>query len=119
MSRTMTTLTSWLAFIWSVVAMGVPIVRHFSSLLPSHALNFISEVEHTMDTHVTQASKRLSVEDFSRLLNVLAEGTGGSGLHVGQRERLVHLGKVILHDAPQGRLNASSFHPVDKRSQAP
>lgn len=71
-----------------------------------------------MDTHVTQASKKLSVEDFSRLLDVLVEGVGGSGLQAGHRERLIRLGKVILHDAPQGRIEPISFHLVDKRSQA-
>ena len=73
-----------------------------------HVLNYIPEVEHIMDTNITQASKKLSAEDFSHLLDVLAEGIGGNGLQVSYRERLIHLGKVILHDAPRGRLDPMS-----------
>lgn len=87
-----------------MVATGVLMVRHFyfMFLCPS---NSISKVEHVMDAHVAQALKKMSVEDFSHLLDVLAEGIGGSGLRVGQRERLIRLGKVMLHDAPQGRFD--------------
>lgn len=72
--------------------------------VPSRALTRIPEVEFT-DTYITQASKKLSVEDFSHLLDIVAEGIGGSGLAVGYRGRLIHVGKVILHDPPQGRFD--------------
>jgi len=61
-----------------------------------------------MDAHVTQASKKMPVEDFSYMLGVLEEGIGGNGLRMGHRERLLHLGQVLLHDAPQGRLDPTS-----------
>ncbi|KAH0838582.1 hypothetical protein J3R83DRAFT_6903 [Lanmaoa asiatica] len=77
---------------------------HLDVLVGFYVVNGGDRVEHTMDAHVTQASKKLSVEDFSHLLDVLADGIGGSGLRVGQRERLIRLGKVMLHDAPQGTL---------------
>ncbi|KAF9243805.1 Urb2/Npa2 family-domain-containing protein [Melanogaster broomeanus] len=63
-----------------------------------------SEVERILDSRVSQASKKLSVEDFSHLLDTLAEGIGGSDLQACQRERLIHLSMVLLHDAPQGTL---------------
>lgn len=99
---------------------GVLIVCHFSSMLLSRAPNSILKVEHIMDAHVAQASKKLSIEDFSHLLDTLAEGIGGSGLRVDHRERLIRLGKVMPHDAPQGRFDpiSKSFHVTDKRSQA-
>lgn len=84
-------------------------VRHFPSMPLSRASNSILKVEHIMGAHVAQASKKLSVEDFAHLLDILTEGIGGSGLRVGQRERLIRLGKVMLHDAPQGR-----FDPISK-----
>lgn len=67
-----------------------------------------------MDVHITQSSKKLSVQDFSHLLDLLAEGIGGSGLRVGQRERLIRLGKVVLRDAPQG-----IFDPINKVFKLP
>ena len=73
-------------------------------MLLSRVANSISKAEHIMDAHVTQASKKMSVEDFSHLVDFLGAGIGGSGLRVGHRERLIHLGQVMLHDAPQGRL---------------
>ncbi|KIK97656.1 hypothetical protein PAXRUDRAFT_135830 [Paxillus rubicundulus Ve08.2h10] len=54
-------------------------------------------------THVAATSK-LSVDDFSHLLDTVAEGIGGSGLQACQRERLIHLSMVLLHDAPRGTL---------------
>ena len=104
----------------STVATGVLIVRHLSSIFLFRVSNSISTVEHIMDAHVTQASKKMSVEDFSHLLGVLEEGIGGSGLRMGHRERLIHLGQVMLHDTPQGKLASinKSFHLADKRSQA-
>lgn len=57
-----------------------------------------------MDAHVTQATKKMAIEDFSYLLDVLGEGIGGNGLQMSHHERLIHLCQVMLHDAPQGRL---------------
>ncbi|KIJ21465.1 hypothetical protein PAXINDRAFT_177946 [Paxillus involutus ATCC 200175] len=62
-----------------------------------------SEMERALGTHVAQASK-LSVDDFSHLLDIVAEGIGGSGLQACQRERLIHLSMTLLHDAPRGTL---------------
>lgn len=69
-----------------------------------------------MDIHFARALKQMSVEDFSHLLEVLDEGIRGSGLRVGHRECLIHLGQVMLHDAPQGRLlSYINFHLADQR----
>ncbi|KAF8845403.1 hypothetical protein BDN67DRAFT_961740 [Paxillus ammoniavirescens] len=62
-----------------------------------------SEMERALGTHVAQASK-LSIDDFSHLLDIVAEGIGGSGLQACQRERLIHLSMALLHDAPRGTL---------------
>ncbi|KAF8446258.1 Urb2/Npa2 family-domain-containing protein [Boletus edulis BED1] len=78
---------------------------HFNVLVGFYAVNGGdrgSDIEHIMDVHVTQASKKMSVEDFSYLVDVVEEGIGGGGLRVGHRERLIHLGQVMLHGAPQG-----------------
>jgi hypothetical protein len=93
---------SWSVSMPSTVATEVLIVRH-SSIFLSRVSNSVSKVEHIMDVHVTQASKKMAVPDFSHLLDILEEGIGGSGLRASHRERLIHLGQVMLHDAPQGR----------------
>lgn len=103
---------SWLVSLQLMAATEVLIVRRLSSILLSRVSNSTSEVGPIMDAHVTQASKKMSVEDFSHLLDVLEEGIGGSGLRGGHRERLIHLGQVLLHDAPQGRLDPTNRVPI-------
>ncbi|KAF9229655.1 hypothetical protein BS17DRAFT_763186 [Gyrodon lividus] len=60
-----------------------------------------TEMQHVLDAHAAQASKQLSIEDFSHLLDTLAEGIE---LQTCQREPLIHLSMVLLHDAPRGTL---------------
>lgn len=98
----------------SFVVSGAPAVRHVFSILIFRASNSISKVEQIMDVHVMHGLKKMSVEDFSHLLSTLEEGIGGSGLRADRRERLIHLGQVMLHDAPQGR-----FAPRSKVSILP
>ncbi|KIJ68740.1 hypothetical protein HYDPIDRAFT_24992 [Hydnomerulius pinastri MD-312] len=81
----------------------IPDLSH-STHLDVVAAFYAVYAERTLDVHIAQASKKLSVEDFSHLLSVLAEGIGGSGLQSNQQERLINLSAVLLHDAPQGTL---------------
>ncbi|KAH7883895.1 Urb2/Npa2 family-domain-containing protein [Phlebopus sp. FC_14] len=63
-----------------------------------------SECQRALEAQISKGSKRLSVDDFSHLFEVLFETIGEPNLQVCRRERLIRLSMVLLHDAPQGTL---------------
>lgn len=60
-----------------------------------------------LDAQVGTATRRLTVEEFSHLLDIVVEGIEYPGLEIGQSQRLIHLSTILLHDAPQGQYRLS------------
>jgi len=82
----------------------IPDISHRVHLDVLVSFYMVNDGNCDMDACVAQASRKLSVQDFAHLLDILAEAMEGWGIEVGKRERLIRLGRVMLHDAPQGTL---------------